>query len=83
MDFLRDHTHLAGGDTREERKKPNLANHVIPRTARLPPTTTPPNPPNHAKPSKSARRQDPPPHQTLKINQISLNPLNHFQPKYP
>jgi hypothetical protein len=41
MDFLRNHAHLAGGDTR---KAPNLANHGIRQEGKGPP---------HANPSQS------------------------------
>ena len=79
MDFLRNHAHLAGGDTR---KTPNLANHGIRQEGKGPP---------HANPSQSTKSRNitpnlrtarPPPHQPLSIHQIP-NPLNPFQPKYP
>ncbi len=38
MDFLRNHAHLAGGDTR---KTPNLANHGIRQEGKGPPHATP------------------------------------------
>ena len=44
MDFLRNHAHLAGGDTR---KTPNLANHGIRQEGKGPPHVFPSNPPNH------------------------------------
>ena len=43
MDFLRNHAHLAGGDTR---KAPNLANHGIRQEGKGPP---------HANPSQSSK----------------------------
>ena len=45
MDFLRNHAHLAGGDTR---KTPNLANHGIRQEGKTPP---------HANPSQSTKSQ--------------------------
>ncbi len=75
MDFLTKTANLQGGDTH---KTPNLANPGVLWRARPPPTTTPPNSANHGKPSKSARRQDPPPRQPLKIHQITVFPLNPF-----
>ncbi len=44
MDFLRNHAHLAGGDTR---KAPNLANHGIRQEGKGPPHATPSIPLNH------------------------------------
>ena len=64
-------------DTQFSDITPNL------RTARLPPTPTPSNSANHAKPSKSARRQDSP------LAEIGFQPIcppvpfNPLQPKYP
>ncbi len=78
MDFLPKTVNLQGGDTRKHPQTRNLANHGIRQRARVPPTTTPPNPANHAKPSKSASRQGSPPRQPLKIHQITPNPLNPF-----
>ena len=80
MDFLRNHAHLAGGDTR---KAPNLANHGKHQEDKTPPTPTPLNPPNHGISRQTYGRQDPPPRHSLQINQITPNPLNPFQPKYP
>ncbi len=61
MDFLRNHAHLAGGDTR---KAPNLANHGIRQEGKGPP---------HANPSQS--RQGSPPRQPLSITAFPLNPF--------
>ena len=71
MDFLRNHAHLAGGDTR---KTPNLANHGIRQEGKTPP---------HANPSQSTKSRNitpnlrtarPPPTPT------PLNPPNHGVP---
>ena len=47
MDFLRNHAHLAGGDTRKARKTRNLANHGIRQEGKGPPHATPSIPLNH------------------------------------
>ena len=60
MDFLRNHAHLAGGDTRKAPKNTQFS-----------------------KSRHTPRGQDPPPRQPLSIHQITANPLNPFQPKYP
>ena len=44
MDFLRNHAHLQGGDTR---KTPNLANHGIRQEGKGPPHANPSQSPNH------------------------------------
>ena len=45
MDFLRNHAHLAGGDTR---KTPNLANHGIRQEGKGPPHAITPKPIYHS-----------------------------------
>ncbi len=71
MDFLRNHAHLAGGDTR---KTPNLANHGIRQEGKGPP---------HANPSQSTKSR----HITPNLLEARVpptptppNPPNHGKP---
>ena len=71
MDFLRNHAHLAGGDTR---KAPNLANHGIRQEGKTPP---------HANPFQSAKSRNITPNlleARVPPTPLPPNPPNHGVP---
>ena len=80
MDFLRNHGHLEGGDTR---KTPNLANHDIRQEGKTPPHANPFQSSKSRRSLKIRQTARPPPAENRLPDYMSPVPLNPFQPKYP